>query len=186
MKESTWQVKFSNGKFGTPQKLFDGAYHGGVEKDNSIGISSSTLLRAHLTNSSKDTDVIWYKGEQTCNASLSKDGTKRTLFLDFGGKTGQSFVGKDYAMHEQLLIADSTGKLIQSVGAPAGFSFDHSEWAGFFSNLAVATLTNSNGAHQKIVLVNLVDSSGYNCPNEHIFKKEFFNNAIFIDGKRIC
>lgn len=152
---STWQVKFANGKFGSPQKLFNGAYHGGISEDNTLAITGARLLRARFSGR----DTVWYNGEQACNASLSKDGRKRTLFLDFGGKTGQSFVGKDYAMHEQLLIADSTGKLMQSVGAPAGFSFDHSEWAGFFSNLAVATLTNSNGAHQKIVLVNLVDSS---------------------------
>ena len=30
--ESTWQVKFSKGKFGKPQKLFDGAYHGGISE----------------------------------------------------------------------------------------------------------------------------------------------------------
>ncbi len=160
LKESTWQVKFSNGKFGTPQKLFDGAYHGGVEKDNSIGISSSTLLRAHLTNSSKDTDVIWYKGEQACNASLSKDGTKRTLFLDFGGSLGRDFVGEKYGVHERILVADSTGRLTNSVKSPAKYTFDHTEWAvGMLddgpSNLILTSLTDYNGAHRQIALVNL-------------------------------
>ena len=164
LKESTWQVKFSNGKFGTPQKLFDGAYHGGVEKDNSLGISSSPLLRAHLTNSSKDTDVIWYKGDQACNASLTKDGTKRTLFLDFGGSLGRDFTGVKYGVHERILIADSTGSLINSVAAPAKYTFDHTEWAvGMLgngpSNLIVASLTDYNGVHRQIALVNLDDGN---------------------------
>ena len=160
LKESTWQVKFSNGKFGIPQKLFDGAYHGGVEKDNSLGISSSTLLRAHLTNAVTATDVIWYNGEQACNASLAKDGTKRTLFLDFGGSLGRDFAGVNYGVHERILVADSTGRLTNSVASPAKYTFDHTEWAvGMLKdgpgNLIVTSLTNCNGGHRQIALVNL-------------------------------
>lgn len=160
MKESTWQVKFAKGKFGTPQKLFDGAYHGGVEKDNSFGISSSTLLRAHLTDVLTGTDVIWYNGEQACNASLTKDGTKRTLFLDFGGTRGRDFVGVNYGVHERILVADSTGHLVRTVASPAKYTFDHTEWAvgmlnGEPSNLIVASLTDYNGAHRQLALVNL-------------------------------
>ena len=156
---STWQVKFANGKFGTPKKLFDGSYHGGVSADNRLAVTGARLLRARID--AKDT--IWYKNdgkaEQACNVSLSKDGSKRTLFLDFGGKTGQAFVGRKYATHERLLVADSTGKLVQSIASPAGYAFDHSEWVTGAENLAVASLTNVNGAHQKIVLVNMTDSS---------------------------
>jgi uncharacterized protein (TIGR02171 family) len=91
--------------------------------------------------------------------SLAKDSSKRSLFLDFGGKTGREFVGEDYGTHERLLVIDSTGNLVQSVAAPAGYSFDHSEWARGGDNLAVVTLTNAGGAHSKIVLLNLADSS---------------------------
>ena len=135
---STWQVKFANGKFGTPQKLFDGAYHGGFSEDRSLAVTGARLLRARVLGR----DTVWYGGEQACNASLSKDGSKRTLFLDFGGTTGQKFVGEKYGTHEQLLIADSLGKLIQSIPAPAGYSFDHSEWVFGSDNLVVATLSN--------------------------------------------
>ncbi len=166
LKESTWQVKFSNGKFGTPQKLFDGAYHGGVENDNSFGISSSPLLRAHLTKSLTGSDVIWYKGEQACNASLAKDGTKRTLFLDFGGSLGRDFAGVNYGVHERILVADSTGRLINSVASPAKYTFDHTEWAvGMLKdgpgNLIVTSLTDRNGAHRQIALVNLDNGAVY-------------------------
>ena len=160
MQKSTWQVKFANGKFGVPEKLFDGAYHGGVSKDNLFAVSSSPLLRARLSDGKKRDDVIWYNGEQACNASLAKDGTNRTLFLDFGGSAGREFVGSGYGVHERLLVVDSTGQIIQTVVAPAGYTFDHTEWVGGLlkdsaSNLVVATLTDANGSHHKVALVNL-------------------------------
>lgn len=160
---STWQVVFKDGAFGEPEKLFDGAFHGGISEDETLAVTGARLLRARVaekgsTVMSSAVDTVWYNGEQACNASLSKDGTKRTLFLDFGGKTGREFVGEDYDTHERLLIVDSTGKLIQSVAAPAGYTFDHSEWVADH-NYAVVTLVNTNGMHQVISLVNLADGS---------------------------
>lgn len=161
---STWQVTFAKGKFGTPKKLFDGAYHGGISEDEKLAVTGARLLRARVAKKSSSVmsdarDTVWYNGEQACNASIAKDSSKRTMFLDFGTKTGRKFVGNDYGTHERLLIADSTGKLIQSIAASSGYSFDHSEWILGGDNFAVATLTNVNGAHTKIVLVNLTDSS---------------------------
>ncbi len=153
---STWQVTFANGKFGTPQKLFDGTYHGGISEDEKIAVSGARLLRARISGK----DKIWYNKEQACNVSLAQDGSKRVAFLDFGGETGKKFVGSKYATHQRILIADSTGKLIQTIRAPEGYTFDHSEWStdGENTNI-VATLTNINGAHTKIVLINPIDSS---------------------------
>jgi uncharacterized protein (TIGR02171 family) len=148
--KSTWQVSFANGKFGTPVKLFDGAYHGGVSADEKFAVTGSTLLRARIDGR----DTVWYGGEQACNASLADDSTRHTLFLDFGSKVGAAFVGKSYGTHERLLVVDSTGKLINSVAAPAGYSFDHTEWVLGSDSVFVATLTNANGAHKKVVLVN--------------------------------
>ena len=160
---STWQVKFANGKFGEPQKLFDGAYHGGISEDRTLAVTGARLLRARVASGgatlANGTDAIWYGGEQACNVSLANDNSKRTAFLDFGGQTGQSFVGAAYVTHERLFIADSSGKLIHSIAAPSGFTFDHSEWALGGVNFVVATLTNVNGAHPKIVLINLSDDS---------------------------
>lgn len=164
-KNSTWEVPFANGKFGTPKKLFDGAYHGGISQDNKLAVTGARLLRVRLaksgsTTTEKSRDTTWYNGEQACNASLAQDGSKRTSFLDFASKTGKKFVGETYATHERIFIADSNGKLIQSIPSPSGYTFDHSEWAtnGKTSNI-VATLTNSNGAHTKIVLASPADST---------------------------
>ena len=160
---STWQVKYAGGKFGTPEKLFDGAYHGGISSDGRLAVTGARILRARMASEGSTVvhdgrDTVWYGGEQACNVSLSKDSSRRTLFLDFGGKTGREFVGYDYGTHERLLVADSTGNLVQSVEAPARYSFDHSEWASS-GNFAVATLTNVNGSHTEIVLVDLFDSA---------------------------
>lgn len=153
LRSSTWQVPYSKGKFGTPSKLFDGAYHGGVNSSNDFAVSGARLLRVRTG----EKDSVWYNGEQACNASLSKDSSNRTLFLDFGGNTGREFAGVNYGTHEMLLIADSTGLLEQAVPAPIGMSFDHTEWVG--KNLVIATLTNVDGAHSKIVLLNTADSA---------------------------
>ena len=162
LNRSTWQVPFANGTFGVPQKLFDGAYHGGVSADGRLAVTGSTRLRSRISDSVSSSNNIWYAEEQACNVSLANDGSKRTLFLDFAGNTGKAFVGEDYKVHERLFVVDSTGQLIQSVKAPEGFKFDHTEWvrsgAGTL-NFVIATLTNVNEAHVKIVLINLDDSS---------------------------
>ncbi len=162
---STWQVKFAGGKFGVPEKLFDGTFHGGISEDNTLAVTGARLLRARIANSGSTLaqsarDTVWYDGAQACNVSLAQDGSKRTAFLDFGGKPGREFAGENYATHERILVADSSGKLVQTLKAPSGYTFDHSEWAGDgkTSNI-VATLTNDAGAHTKIVLVSPSDSS---------------------------
>ena len=173
---STWQVPFANGKFGKPTKLFDGSYHGGVSYDKSLAVAGSKRLRALVNNK----EAVWYNGEQACNVSLAKDFTKRTLFLDFGSKTGQAFVGKKYGVHEYIFVADSTGKLIHSIAAPNEFTFDHTEWAtGRVNDNIVATLMNIDGAHTKIVLVNLVDGSISNL----VSGEELWHPSLWIRGK---
>ncbi|MCQ2091671.1 MAG: TIGR02171 family protein [Fibrobacter sp.] len=165
---STWQVSFSNGKFGTPKKLFDGAYHGGISYDERLAVSGARKLRSRIADTDASitksaTDTIWYNNEQACNASLSRDASKQTLFLDFSGPTGREFVGSKYATHKYIFVTDSNGTLNKAISAPEKYTFDHSEWTvgdfGETQNFAVASLTNSDGAHKKIVLVNTRDSS---------------------------
>lgn len=161
-KAETWQIKFVDGGFRQKKRLFSGAYHDGVSDDGRLAVTGARLLRAHITPPGEDlsngTDTVWYGGEQACNVSLARDGSKRTLFLDFGGKTGREFTGRDYGVHEMLLVVDSLGHLVQGIPAPAGYSFDHTEWVPG-KNMAVATLADMNGVHRRIVLVDLSDSS---------------------------
>ena len=162
--ESTWQVKFSNGRFGEPEKLFDGAYHGGISDDNTLAVSGSTRLRARVaeTGSSameQGSDVIWYNEEQACNVSLSRGNSKQTLFLDFASSTGKDFVGSRYTAHKMLFFANEIGLLTGYLSAPDGFTYDHTEWVvgdtstvEEWSGLFVSALTNKEGNHSRIIL----------------------------------
>ncbi len=165
LSQSTWQVRFSNGTFGVPQKLFDGAYHGGVSSDGKLAVTGASKLRAHMVDSTGAfVDTVWYGGEQACNASLARDGSKRTLFLDFGGQTGRDFVGLDYGTHDRLLIVDSTGKLVEALGIPEGYTFDHTEWVHDATKrsgekFVVTSAANIEGKHGWVLLVDVTDSS---------------------------
>lgn len=155
LKRGTWQVRFSEAgeheRFGKPEMLFDGAYHGGVAKNNGLAVTGSTLLRARVNGK----DDVWYDGLQACNVSLSHGGANNVLFLDFGGKTGRDFVGESYRVHERVLVADSAGKLVTAIAPPKGYTFDHTEWIAGSDSIFVATLVDANGNHRKIVLVNV-------------------------------
>ena len=192
--KSTWQVTYANGRFGTPKKLFDGAYHGGISSDNKLAVTGARLLRARIAKDggtlANGRDTVWYNGEQACNVSLANDGTKRVSFLDFGGKTGAEFVGKSYGSHERLLIADSTGKLIKTIAAPEGYTFDHAEWVLNYvspdpnGGFIVATLTNANGAHTKVFLVNVGDGSVLDLvEGDEIWHPSVWRQKVYIPEK---
>ena len=152
---STWEVPFSGGKFGTPAKLLDGAFNAGVSYDGRLAVTGSKLLRTNMNGR----DALWYDGEQACNASLSRDSLKRTLFLDFGGQAGRGFAGTAYGAHARMLVADSLGRLTATYAAPAGYTFDHTEWALGAAGFAVTGLADGDGAHTRLALVDLADSS---------------------------
>jgi uncharacterized protein (TIGR02171 family) len=152
---STWEVPFGGGKFGTPAKLLDGAFNAGVSRDGRLAVTGSKLLRANMNGR----DALWYDGEQACNASLSRDSLKRTLFLDFGGGTGHAYAGTDYGAHGRMLVADSLGRLTATYPSPAGYTFDHTEWALGAPGFAVTGLADAEGAHTRLALVDLADSS---------------------------
>ena len=174
--ESTWSVPFAGGKFGTPRKLFDGTYNGGVSSDGRLAVSGARLLRANVDGEQR----LWYGGEQACNVSLS-DSTSETLFLDFGGAIGAEFVGSSYDVHERILVANTTGSLLRTVPAPSGYAFDHSEWVHGKKDFAVATLTDMDGAHSKIALVNTRDSN----VTELAAGAELWHPDLWVDGLNV-
>lgn len=169
----TWQVSFRKGKFGTPEKLFDGGYHGGVSRDNRLSVTGARLLRVLRDGKAE----VWYGGEQVCNVSQDSKGSKSTLFLDFAGKTGREFSGDSYGVHERLFFVDSTGKLVRSIKSPSGFTFDHTEWVAGSDSLVVATLANAEGAHRKVVLINAFSGDVLDL----VQGEELWHPALWID-----
>jgi hypothetical protein len=160
----TWMVPFMGGTFGKSQKIANGSFNGGVTVDLDFMVTSSALLMGRHVVYNQDgsvksySDSVWYDYEQTCNASLINDGSKRTLFLDMAGKQGLAFAGESFRPHQRILVIDSLGSVIAAVPSPEGTSYDHTEWVGY-KDYVVASLQDVNLLHTKIVLVNMMDST---------------------------
>ena len=159
----TWMVPFMGGTFGKSQKIANGSFNGGVTVDLDFMVTSSALLMGRQVIYNQDgsvkssSDMVWYDYEQTCNASLLNDGSKRTLFLDMGGKQSKAFAGEDAKAHQRILVVDSLGTVIAAVPAPVNTAYDHTEWVNY-KDYVVASLLDVNEFHTKIVLVNMMDS----------------------------
>ncbi|MBK9577184.1 MAG: SUMF1/EgtB/PvdO family nonheme iron enzyme [Fibrobacterota bacterium] len=96
---------------------------------------------------------------QVCNVSTSPDGSGRVMFLDFGfgGKSG--VVGRPYGIHEVAFVADSNGRILQNLPAPAGEQqWDHLEWTNN-SRWAVASVQSGTGANHAIHLLDIETGS---------------------------
>lgn len=156
-----YYVRFSDGKFSEPQKIFGNGSFGVVSNDFkfAVSIGQKFIVRKMTLVDGEETyvDSLWYNGEQICNVSLAKDSSLRVSFLDLGGKEGIAFVGEKYSPHAKLLVADSLGKIIQAVQAPEYTVFDHSEWISE-GEFEIATLENmfKDLAHDRIVLVDMI------------------------------
>ena len=168
--KGTWMVPFKGGSFGKPKKIASGTFNGGVSDDLTFMVNGAALLMGRHIVYAKDgsvestLDSIWYDRDQTCNASLSKDGTKRTLFLDMSGTQGIEFAGENYRPHHRILVVDEYGTLIAAVPSPDTSAYDHTEWVGF-EDYVVGTLQVGDRTHGQIVLVNMRDSSIVNLVN---------------------
>ena len=168
--KGTWMVPFKGGSFGKPKKIASGTFNGGVSDDLTFMVNGAALLMGRHIVYAKDGgvesthDSIWFDRDQTCNASLSKDGTNRTLFLDMSGAQGIEFAGENYRPHHRILVVDEYGTLIDAVPSPDTSAYDHTEWVGF-EDYVVGTLQIGEMTHAKIVLVNMRDSSIVNLVN---------------------
>lgn len=156
-KQSTSEVLFRNGSLSAPQKIFSGAYNGGISDDLRLAVTGAHYLRVHSSLFGIEKDTVWYDSAQVCNVSLSTDGSLRTLFLDMGWERGQEFSNADYLPHHRILIADSLGNLIGSLPSPEPYSFDHPEWV-YGSEHLISVMVTSD-VHEKVSLLDVRDSS---------------------------
>lgn len=156
-KQSTFETFFRNGSLSAPQKIFTGAYNGGVSEDLRLAVTGSHYLRVHSKLSGTEKDTVWYDSAQVCNVSLSTDGSLRTLFLDMASKRGKEFSKADYLPHHRILVADSLGNLLESIPSPEPYSFDHPEWVYGSEHLVSVML--ASDVHEKVSLLDLRDSS---------------------------
>lgn len=178
---SNWYVRFSNGEFSEPQKIFGGGSFNVTSDDFRFAVGGgATFYNRKLTmvdGEEKYVDTIWYNGEQVCNLSLAKDGSLRTSFLDMTGEEGVAFIGERYFPHKYIFVVDSLGKLIQAVESPSGYYFDHPEWISQ-GNFEVATLSDMI-IHQGVALVDMTE--GQTQVMEIVKGIELFHPYFWID-----
>lgn len=154
---STWQVPFVGGRFGTPQKIFNRAFNGGVSFDNSFAVTGSSLLMTHFVRDSDSVNAVLYNGEQVCNVSLARDSSAMIAFLDATGRMGREFTGKsNYEWHEYLFFMDTTGTLVSSIRCLFGYVFADTEWMNR-SGYLVGTISSDGIQRSFIVLIDAVN-----------------------------
>ncbi len=161
---NTWMVRFSDGKFGTPQLITEGAFTT-VSDDflfaNAGGANFINRRISFADGGITIKDSLWYNGEQVCNLSMAKDGSLRTAFLDMTGTLGEECVGGTYSPHEYIFVMDSTGKIIQSVRAPEDFVFDCTEWLTGERMIASLADMNHDQFRNRIAYVNMENGAVY-------------------------
>lgn len=155
-----YYVRFSNGKFSTPQKIFGNGSFDDVSQDFRFAVSLgwAFIVRKLVEVNGRETyvDTVWYNGEQICNVSIARDSSLRTSFLDIGGSEGAAFVGEKYNAHKMLLVADSLGRLIQAIPAPEYTVFNYTEWLAE-GEFEIGTLQNgkNNLYNDRIILIDM-------------------------------
>lgn len=98
---------------------------------------------------------------QVCNVSAAPDGSGRMMFLDFGFGGTSSVVGRSYGIHEVAFVADTNGRILRSIPAPAGEQqWDHLEWSNV-PKWAVASVQNGTGANHAIHLLDIESGKSF-------------------------
>lgn len=116
---------------------------------------------------------------QVCNVSAAPDSTGRVLFLDFGYNGTSTVVGRPYGIHEIGFVADSTGKVVQTLEAPIGErQWEHLEWSNH-SRWAVSGAIDASGSNGNLYLLDL-DS---NRSTKIASGKELWQPAIWLGQK---
>lgn len=155
-----YYVRFSDGKFSEPQKIFGNGSFTAVSDDFKYAVSVGPyfIARKMILVDGEETyeDSVWYNEEQICNVSMARDSSLRVSFLDLVGSEGVAYVGEKYVAHAKLFVVDTLGKIIQAVQAPENTVFDHTEWISE-GEFEIATLENlkKDLVHDRIVLVNM-------------------------------
>ena len=155
----TFLVTYSNNSFGTPQKILNRSYNGGVSSDNSLAVTGAQKLIFHYTTDDDSVNIDMYNDEQVCNVSLSRDTSKIISFLDARGSKGTEFTqDQNYYWHQYVFYMDQSGEIVKAIRADGGYVFNGTEWL-FIPGYQVSTITAMDGLSQSIVLIDYEQGS---------------------------
>ena len=157
----TYVVTYSNNTFGTPQKIFNRSYNGGVSYDNTLAVTGSSKLLFHYATDNDTTNIDMYNEEQVCNVSISRDSSKIVSFLETRGSMGMQFTqNRRYNWHQYIFYMDAMGSFLKAIKADDGYVFNGTEWL-FLPGYQVSTVTSSNDLTESIVLIDYEMGSYY-------------------------
>lgn len=175
---ATFQVVFSGNKFGTPEKLFNRSFNGGVSPDNSLAVTGASRLYYHYAEDADSVNIDMYNGEQVCNVSLSRDSSKIVAFLETQGSMGVEFTKSHYNWHGYVFYMDSTGKLLKAIKAKGQDVFNGTEWL-FVPGFQVGTVTSSSDLSDVVVLIDYENGTYDSILKAH--GKQVMNPDIWVD-----
>ncbi len=142
----------------------DGSFHDG--RSGNVLYSGYRRLRQRVLDA--ETNRILFvapangKSEgdtsQVCNVSAAPDASGRVLFLDFGYGGVSTVMGRPYGIHEVAFVADSSGRILNSIPAPGGErQWEHLEWSND-PRWAISGSIDPNGAYRNLYLLDLEGS----------------------------
>ena len=157
----TFIVSYSNNTCGTPLKLFNRSYNGGVSADNSLAVSGSPQLLFHYASDDDSVNIDMYNEDQACNVSMPRDSSKIISFLETQGSMGLQFTqSMSYNWHQYLFYMDSTGKILKAIKSESGYVFNGTEWL-YAPGYQIGVLTSTDGESEHIILIDYEHDSYY-------------------------
>lgn len=155
----TYLVTYSNNSFGTPQKIFNRSYNGGVASDHSLAATGAPRLLFHYAADNDSVNTDMYNDEQVCNVSLARDTNKIISFLETRGTRGVEFTqDPQYNWHQYIFYMDYTGNILKAIKTDNSHVFNGTEWI-FVPGFQVSTLATADGLCESIALIDYVKSS---------------------------
>jgi len=182
---TTMRRWFSGNLQGQETELSRGSYHDGrsgrflytgyrrlMQLDLQSGIGSILFTAPRNGKDPGDTS-------QVCNVSSAPDGSGRVMFLDFGFSGRSGVVGRPYGIHEIAFVADSSGRILQSIPAPSGETqWEHLEWSNA-PRWAVASVQNGTGSNHAIHLLDLESGTSTLLASG----EDLWHPGLWVDGR---
>lgn len=173
LSSATWRVSYKESKyklpsplkgtykvnsFGTPEKIFDRSYNGGIAYDFSFAATGATRLYFHRAEDDEDVFEERYGDQQVCNVSVSRDSSKLISFLETAGRMGRKFTHDESgAWHHYVFYQDESGTIVKAIETLPNTAFDHVEWLNGIP-VQVGILTTMDVDYHDVALIDYTQS----------------------------
>ena len=153
LSSGTWQVTYQNNEFGTPKRIFNRSFNGGVSYDYSFTATGAPNMLFHFARDDDSVNNDYYNGEQACNVSVSRDSLVIISFLETTGTIGKAFTQNRRApWHYYIFYQNMEGQILKAIPALENSVFDHVEWINV-QGLQVGVIVTANDRYNRIAVI---------------------------------